>query len=140
MSLLDALNPVGAIVESVGKVASDLITTDKERLQLENDAYKLETERLSTQTGINEKDAQSEDWFQRRWRPAAGWVCVLGLAYQFLLHPLLTWCWSAMQAAHIVSIGLLTPPPLDVEYLLSLLMGMLGIGGMRSFDKAKMGK
>jgi len=131
------LNPIAGIIEAVGAVAGDLITTDKERMAAELEAYNAETTRFGLQTEINKEDAKSEDWFQRRWRPAAGWVCVLGLSYQFLLHPLLTWCWSAMQAANIISMGLMTPPPLDVEYLMTLLFGLLGLGAARTVEKVK---
>ncbi len=83
------------------------------------------------QIETNRADAQSSDNFQRRWRPAAGWVCVFGLAYQFLVQPLLPW----IVAAFGVSVPQL--PPIDGEALMVLLTGMLGLSGMRSFERVK---
>lgn len=129
------LNPVAGIIEAVGAVAGDLITTDKERMAADLDAYKAETDRLATQTDINKEEAKSSSLFVSGWRPAVGWVCVTALAYQFLLFPMAQWFWSAAQAANWVSLGLVPPPPLDTGLLMTLITGMLGIGGMRSFDK-----
>lgn len=128
---------IGGIIETVGKVADDLFTSDKERMQADNESYKAETERLGTQTKINEIEAKSEDWFARRWRPAIGWVGVMAMAYQFVIYPFLVWGWSAMQAAGWVSIGLLPPPQLETDSLWVILTGILGIGTMRSMDKRK---
>jgi len=81
------------------------------------------------QTKINEVEAASADPFKSGWRPAAGWVCVLGLLYQFLAQPLLAWG-SVMQ-------GYAAPPVLDLGDLYGLLFGMLGLGAYRSFEKTK---
>ena len=131
------LNPVAGIIEAVGSVASDLITTDKERMAADLDAYKAETERLGQQSEINNTDAKSNDKFQSRWRPSAGWACVAGLVYQFLIYPMLTWCWTALQAANIISLGLTQPPPIDINSLLALLVPLLGIGAYRTVEKVK---
>jgi hypothetical protein len=128
---------IGGIIETVGKVADDLITSDDERNRAEIDAYEAETKRLGTQTKINEIEAASDDWFARRWRPAIGWVGVLAMLYQFVIYPFLTWGWQAMQAAGWISLGLLPPPQLDTDSLWVILTGLLGIGGMRSFDKLR---
>lgn len=81
------------------------------------------------QMQINQTEAASSDKFSSRWRPAAGWLGVLGLAYSVIVYPLLTW--------GSVNFGWKTPPPLDTNVLETLLFAMLGIGGMRSFDKLK---
>lgn len=131
------LNPVAGIIESVGKVAGDLITTDKERLQAELDGYSAETARLGQQTDINKVEAASDDWFVRRWRPAVGWVGVLAMAYQFVLYPFLVWGWHAMQAAGWISMGLTEPPMLATDALWVILTGLLGLGGARTVEKIK---
>jgi hypothetical protein len=84
---------------------------------------------VQAQTKINEIEAGSADKFTSRWRPAAGWLGVVGLAYSVIAYPLLTWA--------SLNFAWKTPPPLDTGVLVTLLMGMLGIGGMRSFDKMK---
>jgi hypothetical protein len=62
---------------------------------------------------------------------------VLGLAYQFLGYPLMQWGWAFGQSYDIIPKGLNPPPDLDVEQLMTLLAGLLGFGGMRSFEKHK---
>jgi hypothetical protein len=140
------MNPllIGGIIETVGKVADSLFTSDEERAKLqidamkaETDAYRAETERIGGQIEINKAEAQHSSIFVAGWRPAVGWISVAALGYQFLLYPLLTWAWVWMQAAGLVD-GKLSPPPLlDVEALMVLLTGMLGIAGARTFEKIK---
>lgn len=82
------------------------------------------------QMEINKAEAQT-DWFRGGWRPATGWACVFGLAYQFLLMPLLPWTVAVFG-------GSVPPlPPIDNETLLVLLTGMLGLGGLRTFERVK---
>ena len=134
---------IGSIIEGVGKVAGDLITTDKERLEmaLEDRKLDLEERRIDQETGlaqveVNKIEAASSSVFVSGWRPAVGWVGVLGLAYQFLGYPLMQWGWAFGQGMDIIPKGLNPPPDLDVEQLMTLLAGLLGFGGMRSFEKS----
>ena len=135
---------IGSIIEGVGKVAGDLITTDKERMEmaLEERKLDLEEKRIDqttdlAQVDVNKIEAASSSTFVSGWRPAVGWVGVLGLAYQFLGYPLMQWCWAFGQGYDIIPKGLNPPPDLDVEQLMTLLAGLLGFGGMRSFEKHK---
>lgn len=82
------------------------------------------------QMEINKEEAKT-DMFRGGWRPATGWACVAGLVYQFLAQPLVPW-FAAV-------IGLTVPPlpPIDNETLMVLLTGMLGLGGLRTFEKVK---
>ena len=82
-----------------------------------------------SQTEVNKVEAASADPFKSGWRPAAGWVCVLGLLYQFLAQPLLAWG-SVMQ-------GYSAPPVLELGDLYGLLFGMLGLGAYRSVERVK---
>jgi len=135
---------IGSIIEGVGKVAGDLITTDKEKLQMALEDRKLDLEEKKidqatdlAQVDINKIEAASSSLFVSGWRPAVGWVGVFGLAYQFLGYPVMQWGWSFLQGVDIIPSGLAAPPNLDVEQLLVLLSGLLGFGGMRSFEKHK---
>ena len=135
---------IGSIIEGVGKVADSLVTTDKERLQmaLEDRKLDLEEKRIDqttdlAQVDVNKIEAASTSVFVSGWRPAVGWVGVAGLAYQFLGYPLMQWCWAFGQSYDIIPKGLNPPPDLDVEQLMTLLAGLLGFGGMRSFEKHK---
>lgn len=128
---------VGSIVESVGKIADDLFTSDEERLRAELDGYKAETERMSGQVEINKIEAAHQNLFVAGWRPAVGWCGVLAMFYQFVAYPLLVWGWHAMQAAGWISLGLVEPPMLDTEALWVILTGILGLGAARTFEKTK---
>lgn len=75
------------------------------------------------------KGDQKQGLFDRGWRPGSGWVCLFGLAYTFVLRPLLPW---VLQVC-----GVATPvlPPIDTGELFVLLLGMLGLGGLRTKEK-----
>jgi hypothetical protein len=135
---------IGSIIEGVGKVADSLITTDKERAEMALEERKLDLEEKKidqatdlAQVEINKIEAGSSSVFVSGWRPAVGWVGVLGLAYQFLGYPLMQWGWAFGQGYDIIPKGLNPPPDLQVEQLMTLLAGLLGFGGMRSFEKHK---
>jgi hypothetical protein len=82
------------------------------------------------QLEVNKAEA-STDTFRGGWRPFSGWVCGMGLAYEFLLRPILPWLVT-------VGGGDVPPlPPIDVETLMVLLTGMLGLGGLRTFERLK---
>lgn len=124
---------IGDVISSVVQLAGDLVTTDKERLQLDIDGYNAESKRMESQADINKVEAANNS----TWRPFIGKICGWGLAYNFIAQPLLVWAWSALQAAGIISIGLVAPPTLDVEALMVLVTGMLGLGTARTVEKIK---
>jgi hypothetical protein len=75
------------------------------------------------QIEVNKEEAKG-NWFQSSWRPATAWVCVAGFAVNFLISPLL--------APFGIDV-----PQADTSTMLPVLMGMLGLGGMRSYEKTK---
>lgn len=79
------------------------------------------------QMEVNKIEAANPNWFVSGWRPAAGWSCVAGLFYTFLLYPLLAWAST--------NIGLTTPPQIETGILVTMLGGLLGLGGMRGAEK-----
>jgi len=82
------------------------------------------------QMEVNKAEAQHQSIFVAGWRPAVGWVCAAALAYQYLAVPLLSWGFAAR--------GLHLPPlPTLDGSLWELLTGMLGLGVLRSFEKAR---
>jgi hypothetical protein len=81
------------------------------------------------QLEVNKIEAAAPDLFRGGWRPAVGWVCVIGLLYTYLGQPLLTWGSGIWDVP--------APPSLDLGDLLILLGGMLGLGGMRTMERLK---
>lgn len=75
------------------------------------------------QVALNTAEAKG-NWFQSGWRPATGWICVLALAVNYLVSPL------------AAGFGVVIPQA-DGGTLMPILMGMLGLGGMRSYEKTK---
>ena len=75
------------------------------------------------QLAVNKEEAKG-NWFQSSWRPAVAWICVLGMAVNFLISPLLA------------PLGVVVPQA-DTSVMMPVLMGMLGLGGLRSFEKVK---
>lgn len=118
---------IGGIVDSIGDIVSRFKSSDEDRLK----SAALEMEPLLMQLRTNLAEAQHPNPFVAGARPAAIWVCVIGLFWQVVLYPMVTWVWafSHMQGT--------PPPPLNIEVLNTMLFALLGIGGMRSFDKAK---
>lgn len=102
------------------------------RLQQAGDLKQLEADlQLALgQLRVNEAEAASPDWFRAGWRPAVGWTCALGLAYQFLLRPLLTFALALAEKP-------MTLPSLELDTLMTLLFGMLGLGAYRTVEKLK---
>ena len=80
------------------------------------------------QSAINLAEAQSSSIFVAGWRPAAGWVCVFALLWYYFLGPMMIFI---LQVCDIE----MTMPAFDVGELIALLMAMLGMSGIRSFDK-----
>lgn len=128
---------IGSVIESVGKVADSLVTTDKERMQLELEGRKLDQAIDLAQIGVNNTEAQHASVFVAGWRPAIGWIGAAAMAYQFLLYPMLTWIWALAQANGYLPAGMQPPPVLDADALWVILSGILGIAGMRSFEKSR---
>lgn len=128
---------IGSIIESVGKVADDLITSDKERIELELEAQRIAQAGDLAQIEVNRTEAQHSSVFVAGWRPAIGWIGASAMAYQFLLYPMLLWLWKYLQAIQWIPSELTPPPVLDADQLWVILSGILGIAGMRSFEKTR---
>lgn len=83
------------------------------------------------QVSLNKAEAESGSIFKGGWRPFIGWVCGIAFAYHFVLQPLLIFILS------VFKISLPDLPEFDMSTLLTTLGGLLGIGGLRSYEKTK---
>jgi len=87
-------------------------------------------ELAKAQIEVNKEEAKSSSMFVSGWRPAVGWICATGMGFNFICVPLGNFgC-----ALAGVDISL---PALDLSEMMPVLMGMLGLGAMRSFEKTK---
>lgn len=82
------------------------------------------------QIAVNKAEAESTDPFRAGWRPFIGWVCGLGLAFQFVVRPLANWTIAINGQTTFL-------PGLELETLMTLLFGMLGLGVYRTVEKTK---
>lgn len=128
---MSGLLDVGSIIESVGKVAGDLITTDKEKMQLELESRKLDQALDLAQIEVNKIEAASSSLFTSGWRPYIGWGCGTAFLYSALFEPMLRF------VAQVVFDYKGPFPQLDTNMTMQVLFGMLGMAGMRSYEKTK---
>ena len=99
---------------------------------------------MAKQADINLADAKSGSWFQAGWRPAIGWVGAISLALMYIPKAIVMtfiWTWQCYSMLHgtsdLSSIKLPEFPDLGVSDVIGLLMSMLGVAAMRSYDKTK---
>ncbi len=121
---------VGAMAKNIREaITGKGILDPNKQAEVEQQLMELQFAATKAQTDINLAEAKNPNLFVAGWRPAVGWVCVLGLGYDFLLRPLLPWAVGLFHQAVPVL------PALDMGSLLTLLGGLLGLGGMRTVEK-----
>ena len=87
-------------------------------------------QQVTAQIEVNKQEAASPNMFVAGWRPFIGWICGFGLGCQFIVAPVFTWISALVKHP--------TPfPTLDLGTLMTLLLGMLGLGGMRTYEKVQ---
>lgn len=132
MGLINFLT--GGAIKAVAEVVDKFVTTDEEEIRLEIEQKKLEyqfkdkliqhlSEVDKAQSEINKVEAASSRLFIAGWRPALGWVCVLCFFYSSIIYPIASPYLELYQ--------------LDTNIMMSILMGMLGLGSMRTLEKIK---
>jgi len=129
-----ALDPISAALDLgntlITRIFPDPAQADAAKLKLLELQKNGELAAMTAQTDINKEEAKSSSLFVSGWRPAIGWVCALALAYQYLLRPL------GGTLASVFGITIPALPGLD-DNLWQLMMGMLGMGGLRTFEKVQ---
>jgi hypothetical protein len=118
-------------IEAIGNVLDKLFTSKDEKLSKEEAMMRLLQQPSIAQTEINKVEAASRHWFVASWRPFIGWVCGLALFYNFIIRDITAWILS------VNAPDMIPPPELAMEHLLTVLMGMLGLGTLRTYEKIK---
>lgn len=118
--LQSLIAPVTGLLE---KWIPDADTKQKIAHEIATMSEKHAQELALAQVKLNTQEAKG-NWFQSGWRPATGWIAVLALGVNYLVSPL------------AAGFGVVIPQA-DGGTLMPILMGMLGLGGMRTFEKTK---
>lgn len=89
-----------------------------------------ETDLAKAQIGVNNTEAQSESLFKSGWRPNIGWICGAALGWNFIVRPAIV----TGMALYGNPVAL---PAADMSELMPVLLGMLGLGGLRTIEKIR---
>ena len=130
-----------ALIDPISKLFDRLIPDPQARaaaeleLRKENNSVYLQELQVAlqadqAQAAINLEEAKNESVFVAGWRPFCGWVCGVALAYHFVLQPLLAF--GLANSGHPVEL-----PEFDMDTLMTVLLGLLRLGGLRSLEKVK---
>ena len=122
---------IGPVTGLLDKFVEDKDAKNAMAHEIATMAEKAAHEAAMAQVEINKAEAQHRSIFVAGWRPFVGWTCGFALAYHFILAPFIVFgvAWSGAEIPEI--------PAFDMDSLMTVLLGMLGLGGMRSFEKAK---
>lgn len=135
------MNPILDVLLGVGGKVLDKFFPDADKaaaakLEFAKLAQQMDLAELNAavalsqaQNAVNAEEAKSANWFISGWRPCAGWICDAGILYQFVLFPILSWISALAKVA--------PPPSLDASMLMTLITGMLGLAGIRGYEKFK---
>lgn len=137
------MNPLllGGLFDLAGKVFDKIFPNPQQAAEAKLKLFELqqagelkvleaETALAVGQMKINEVEAASDSFFRAGWRPAVGWICVFGLFYQFVLLPFATFFLALYEVRAVM-------PAMDLNTLMTLLFGLLGLGGYRTIEKLK---
>lgn len=127
-----ALDPISAIMDVGGKLIDKLFPDPRAKaealLKLQELQQSGDLQVIAEQVSVNKIEAANPNLFISGWRPFVGWTCGGALAIQFIVAPFAVWFSALVGRA-------LAFPTLDTSLLTTLLVGMLGLGGMRTIEK-----
>ena len=131
--MIHALLP--SILPAVTTVIGRFLPEDKEaKAKAEREIEQQLTTHLAkidlAQLDINKTEAAHRSIFVAGWRPFIGWTCGVALAWTYVMTPILNFILA--QTGHLMEL-----PAMDMSQMMPVLMGMLGLGGLRTFEKFK---
>jgi hypothetical protein len=129
MGLLDTL--IGPVTSIIDKIVPDKDQAAKLAHEIATMSEKMANEQMLAQIEVNKAEAASGSLFKGGWRPSIGWICGLALFWSFILQPFLVF--------FLLVFGVDLPPLPEVGTadLMPILLGMLGLGGLRSYEKVQ---
>lgn len=120
---------IGPILQGFLRLIPDKTERAKAAEQFELQVLGALTGLVAGQLEVNKQEAKHSSVFVAGWRPFIGWVCGFGVAMHYIILPLVVW------VAFLFEYDIGSAPKLDTADLIGLLLGMLGLGGMRSYEK-----
>lgn len=134
-----AFDPITAVANVantiLGRVLPDKVANDAAKAELAKMQESGELGQIVGQLEINKVEAGSQSIFVAGWRPFVGWVCGAAFAYTYILHPMTLTVLVALR----VQFNADQLPALDMSQMMPVMLGMLGLGAMRSYDKGQNG-
>ena len=128
MSILNSL--IGPVTGLLDKFIEDKDKKNQIAYELSTMAEKHAQELAKGQIEVNKAEAAHTSMFVAGWRPAVGWCCVLGMTGNFMVIPFTNFVLALLEIEVVI-------PLIDLETMMPVLMGMLGLGAMRSYEKTK---
>ena len=122
---------IGPATKLLGKFIEDKDAKNKLAHEIATMAEKHAQELAKGQLAINKEEAKSGNIFIAGWRPFIGWACGVALVWHFIAAPFIIF-FAALFGATLPAL-----PEFDMGSLMTVLMGMLGLGGLRTFEKYK---
>jgi roadblock/LC7 domain-containing protein len=126
--IVTALLP--ALGTLIDRLIPDRAAAEKAKAEMEQQLVTAANAAAMAQVEVNKVEATHSSVFVAGWRPSIGWVCAAGLAWAFVVAPVASWA--------LVALGIKAElPAIHTDYLLELVLAMLGIGGLRTFEKLR---
>jgi hypothetical protein len=129
LPILGALLPViGTVLD---RVIPDEAGKEKAKLEMQAAIMDVANKGMLAQLEVNKVEAGHNSIFVSGWRPSVGWCCSIALFWHFVAAPLMTFvaAWSGYPIPPL--------PAFDMDGLMTVLIGLLGLGSLRSFEKIK---
>jgi len=121
---------IEALIKPVARILDKFIVDKDLKEKLEHE-IKLEIQKANiAQIEVNKAEALHRTVFVAGWRPFIAWNCGIAISYHFLVQPIIVFVLSANGINYDL-------PEFDMGSLMTIILGMLGLGGMRSFEKFK---
>jgi hypothetical protein len=128
-------------IEGILKPLLDLIPNANERARAKEAAEKslldMIAKSASEQAEINKQEAAHKSLFVAGWRPFIGWVCGSAFVYHYVLQPFAVTIASVVAQYAEIPFDVTQLPSLEMDTLMTVLLGMLGLGGLRTMEKIK---